>query len=643
MRNVYALLVLYGGLQQAGYAQIPQRIDSLFQYLATHTPTDTHYVRAQNRIARKLIYERADYERADSILALSEKYARALGWSPGLQSSYNFQGLRYFLTDQPEKAVLYFQKATDEAERFNQSKQAVYDFMANVAVAYQKMEKWEAVTRIALKAIRLQEQYGLIPRANSYMLMGSALKQMGQPERGLPYFKKALAIDERAHNTNGIAIAENDLGNVLDDLKQYKQALLHYQRSLKLAQELKFDLLQADALVNIGRMYELLKQPEKGIPFVKQSLAIAKEQQNQESMATAFSALGSIYQTLKNYPEAEQYVRQALALAHQQKRTEKEKSFADQLAEIQAEQANFKEAYTLLVQKNKLMDSAATTRTHAEVQRLIAHYETEKKEQQIKLLRQTNQLRQQKLTAQQLVNNALLAGGVLVLLLGATVLAFLLNRSRLRRLEQEQQLRKQIARDLHDDVGSTLSSISLLSGMTHSLLAQNQADTAQKMVQKIYSDSRQILEAIDEIIWTINPGNDTLERIVLRLKDYAQSLMETRKIAFTFLVDPALEQMPVPMDFRRNVYLIGKEAIFNLVGYSEATEAIIGFEKTQNQLRICIEDNGQSADVEHLSARNGQRSMRQRAEAMGGSLAIQSETGKGTRLVVTALVPALMD
>ncbi|WP_332368720.1 sensor histidine kinase [Spirosoma telluris] len=164
-------------------------------------------------------------------------------------------------------------------------------------------------------------------------------------------------------------------------------------------------------------------------------------------------------------------------------------------------------------------------------------------------------------------------------MLGATLSAWLLNRSRLRRLQETLNLRNQIAQDLHDEVGSTLSSISLLSGHTDTLLSQNRPETAQKMVQKIYTDARQILESIDEIIWTINPGNDSLLRIALRLQEYAQPLMESKAIRFSFVTDPTLDSLLISMEVRRSLFLISKEAINNLVKYSGATEAIVRFDR----------------------------------------------------------------
>lgn len=635
--RIILIVIVFSLACTAAWAQIPNSIDSLQVYLHTHSPTDSNYARALNRTARKLLYERAAYEKADSLLYQSEQLARRIGWWIELIGSYNIQGTRWYLTNDPQKALAYFKKSVEIAETKNRPKQDVYDLTANVAVAYEHLQQWENVIQTSLKAIRIQEQYHLIPRSNAYTATGNALKKQGKAQQALPYFQKALVVAQTYDDKRAVGIAENLLGNLLDDLHQPAEALKHYQQSLRLAEAIGYDLLQADALDNIGRMMNELKRPADGLPFAFKSLRIAEKQQNIQSMASANSTLSLLYQARKDYPKAETYLKAALRLS--QKRDDKEsiQEFTQRLAALFAEQKNYKEAYEFQLSKTNLIDSTAAVRTNVAVQKLITQYETEKKEAQIKLLQQKAQLQEQAAERTRFRNNVWLAGSGMLLLLGAALSAWLLNRSRLRRLRDALTLRQQIAQDLHDEVGSTLSSISLLSGHTDTLLTQNRPgvdtyESAQKMVQKIYTDARQILESIDEIIWTINPGNDSLQRIALRLQEYAQPLMESKNIRFSFGIEQALDTFPISMEVRRSLYLIGKEAISNLVKYSEATEATVRFEKQGGQLQVLIQDNGSGFDPEKPTSRTGQQSMNQRAKAIAGSLDVQSGKGEGTTL-----------
>ncbi|RRB05047.1 tetratricopeptide repeat protein [Larkinella rosea] len=615
-------------------AQVPNSLDSVQVYLKSHTVQDTNYVRALNVLGRELHSgANPDYERADSVLKVSEQLAEKLQYGMGLAKAYTNRASIYYLTGRHQQALDYFQKALKTAETHQLPPRFICGAISNVAAALSKLQQYDKAAEMELRSLKLQEHYNVQPRiAATYGGIGNAFRNMHKPQQALPYYQQALRLMQIENNVRGMSIIENNMGICYDYLKRFDQSLKYYKIALKHAEEVEFELLQADILVNIGLALNLSKRSLEAIPFVERSLAIGRRQENKRSMATAYFNLGRIYEDLKQYKPAEENLKKALALVKELEQSDKITDYTQALADLYGGMKNFQEAYLFQLEKNNRTDSVTSVRTNAEVQRLVAGYETGKKEAQIKILRQQAQLRNEELEQQRFQRNAFLIGGILLLLLGGTVTAWLLNRARLRRLEDSLKLRKQIAHDLHDEVGSTLSSISLLSGHTDELLSQNRPETAQKMVQKIYTDARQILESIDEIIWTINPGNDSLSRIALRLQEYAQPLMESKQIRFSFQIDPALEDTPVSMEVRRSLYMIGKEAINNLIKYSEATQATVRFERKENQLQVLIEDNGRGFDASQFSQRTGQASMKQRAEAMGGELTVQSTPSDGTRI-----------
>jgi two-component system, NarL family, sensor histidine kinase UhpB len=610
--------------------------DSLANYLRTHAPTDTTYVRVMDKVIFTRIYQKADYARADSMARQMVDISTRLGDWFGVVRGYRNRATVSYLTVNYDQALTYFKKTLEAAEQHNLPPLVIYTALGNVATGYEKVGNNEMVFQTALKAIQLQEKYDIKPRAPiPHRLIGGALVKMGKAKEAVPYYREAGIIFRENGDKRGIAIFENQLGDFYNDINQPQNALPHFRESLKMAEDMKFDLLQADALDGLATSARMLNKPDEGLGYAKRALAIAEKQQNKLGICTSYGTMAQLYRTQKDYTNAEIFLKKAVALADENDYKDERKKLVQQMADLFAEQNKYQQAYAFQLQKNNLIDSATTIRTNAEVQRMVSKYETEKKEAQIKLLQQKARLREEETARVQLQNNALLAGAVLLLLLGVAVSAWLLNRSKLRRLQEAQNLRKRIAQDLHDEVGSTLSSISLLSGHTDKLLSDNRPETAQKMVQKIYTDARQILESIDEIIWTINPGNDSLQRIMLRLQEYAQPLMESQNIRFSFETDPTLTDLPISMEVRRNLYLIGKEAINNLVKYSYATQATVRFEYQKGQLLMRIEDNGRGFDTTQVSIRNGQESMNRRAEAMGGSLEVRSAPEQGTRLVLT--------
>ncbi|WP_080055429.1 ATP-binding protein [Spirosoma aerolatum] len=615
-------------------AQVPKSLDSLEIYVKTHPPIDTNFVRATLRLAYELFTKKAAYQRADSLLQGAETLSIKLDYGRGLSNTYTNMGSLYYLTDRPQEALALYQKSLKSAESYTLHPRIITEKTTDVALALNKLKQYDKAVETSLKVIRMEEQYNIQPRnSRTYEIIGLALKNMNKPRQAIAYFQQRLALMKQSSATPyGLAITEHNIGRCYDDLNQEKEAILHYKTALSFIHGTDYELLRSDILGNIGLALQKDKRFQEAKPYLEQSLAMAIKQGNKEAIAPGYFMMGRFYEELKDYKQAEYYMKKALAMANERGDKAIISEYTQGLADLYGGMKDFQQAYVFQLERNQRMDSTTTVRTNAEVQRMVAKYETEKKEARIKLLQQQARFNQQEAERTRFRTNALLIGAALLLLLGGAVSAWLLNRSKLRRLEEAQKLRKQIAHDLHDEVGSTLSSISMLSGHTDALLRQNQPESAQKTVQKIYTDARQILESIDEIIWTINPGNDSLHRIALRLREYAQPLMEAKGIVLHFSADSSLDDYPVSMEVRRNLYLIGKEAINNLIKYSQATQATIRFELQNDQLMVLIEDNGRGFDAAQVSQRTGQNSMKQRASAMGGTLAVQSTLGQGTRL-----------
>jgi signal transduction histidine kinase len=190
-----------------------------------------------------------------------------------------------------------------------------------------------------------------------------------------------------------------------------------------------------------------------------------------------------------------------------------------------------------------------------------------------------------------------------------------------------QTLRNKIASDLHDDVGSTLSSISIFSEMV-----KEQSSEVNPMLEQIGDSSRKMLDAMADIVWTINPENDQFEKIILRMKSFAYELLGAKKIDFEFDADDNVSQLKLPMHTRKNLYLIFKEATNNMVKYSEANKASFSISGNKEKLTMFIRDNGKGFDVNKDSEGNGLKNMKKRAKEIGANLLIESEAGTGTTL-----------
>ena len=211
-----------------------------------------------------------------------------------------------------------------------------------------------------------------------------------------------------------------------------------------------------------------------------------------------------------------------------------------------------------------------------------------------------------------------------------------IQRIRREQEEKRKRIRLKIASDLHDDVGSTLSSISIMSDLLQS--RPDESPSSEEMLRKIGSDARNLLDSMDDIIWSVNPQNDSFQNIVVRIREYAIPLFEPLDVKFSVVVSAGILSLQLPMDKRRNLFLIAKEAINNAAKYSGCTEASIEFFYARSILKMTVSDNGRGFDTSKDYARNGLRNMKFRGEKIGGKVTIRSTIGKGTTVTLVLRV-----
>ena len=194
-----------------------------------------------------------------------------------------------------------------------------------------------------------------------------------------------------------------------------------------------------------------------------------------------------------------------------------------------------------------------------------------------------------------------------------------------------QNIRNKIAQDLHDDIGSTLSSISIISNIA---IREINSDRTKATMIEIKDSSISLMEKMDDIVWSVNPRNDSLENLLLRIKQFATTLFEAKNIDYTITIQENINEVKLPMEWRQHIYLILKEAVNNLVKYSEASLASIRIGYRDSKLEIQLEDNGKGFDTSKPSTGNGLVSMQNRANLMDAELTIGTTLGQGTRMIL---------
>ncbi len=202
----------------------------------------------------------------------------------------------------------------------------------------------------------------------------------------------------------------------------------------------------------------------------------------------------------------------------------------------------------------------------------------------------------------------------------------LLYRYRTDQLLKVERLRMRIASDLHDDVGTNLSSIVVTSQIMERQASLSDQDRLQlKVIESIAAGTQEMMR---DIVWMLNPKNDSLDDLVLKMKEVAARLLQNVHYRFLAPQEKLLEK--VSIEFKRNVFLIFKESLNNIVKHSSAAEVVIEIRQADDRFVLQIRDDGRGFEPDHKGTGTGITSLQRRAAQIGGTMEFVSAEGEGT-------------
>jgi signal transduction histidine kinase/ligand-binding sensor domain-containing protein len=215
-----------------------------------------------------------------------------------------------------------------------------------------------------------------------------------------------------------------------------------------------------------------------------------------------------------------------------------------------------------------------------------------------------------------------------VLAIGALINA--VHHYRLSQSLKVERIRNKIASDLHDEVGSSLTRISI-----YSELLQNNSPEGERLnyLSRISSMSREIVSTMSDIVWSIDNRSDTAGALLMRMKDFANELLQPKNITYDFRVSGINEKAIVDPLIRQNIYLLFKEAINNMAKHAHATNVVIKITNDSKKIKMILSDNGKGFDIAKDFNGNGLKNMERRAKAIQGDL--QFVFHQGTQVIFT--------
>lgn len=541
--------------------------------------------------------------------------------------------------------------------------------LGGMAFAFSLNAKYDSALVFINLAIPWAKKGGDVKRLTlAYINRADANSNNGKYTEALKDCDTAIQYAEKmTGNADALGRIYGIISGIYRDQRDFAAAEVNIDRSIRYFERSNNRRLVAQLYSDKADIYNLMEQPLKALPLLKEAIRIGDSLDDEENLSAYYSALLETYGRLERYDEARQAGLQSLriceetgnemqaaavslnlsrvelkaknpkaAIEHAQKVYPlfmKEKDTlrlqiaANDLAEAYQLLNNSAEAYKYLKISQELGDTLSRRQFSEETARLQTSFEVKEKDKAIQLLNKEKELQNQRLQKQRFM----MTGAAVIALLVLAGAWLLYNRNKMRHRMKELELRNRIAADLHDEVGSSLSSIHMLSQM-----ASQKGGAQQEILVRMSTNARETMDKMGDIVWMIKPGETEAGNLKQRMERFAYEVGISKNIEVALQLDE-LERLRLDMEQRRNIYLIFKEALNNAAKYSEAKKIDISCSGKNRELQLMIKDEGKGFDQTNNGKGNGLDNMSKRAAELGGWLKINSAAGNGT--TVTLAMP----
>jgi two-component system, NarL family, sensor histidine kinase UhpB len=572
--------------------------------------------------------QKDEYEKQADFTVKSLKIYEMLRNDAGTAMALGNLSTVYYSMGQKDKAIEYGKRGLEYRQKTGDIEKISLT-CCNLSQYYIGLNTDEAEKYRQL-CVKYAQQSGIEDRMiHSYITSSLVANSKKNNKEAMEYELKVIELLEKSKSNPRMLARRYIAAAIYNDILKLDSVttLSYYDKSIRIASELNDRSNLKDVYLYLSNYYSRRKNYQEAYNSFKKHILYKDSIIN----ADKDEMLAEIEARYKTEIKDNEISRLNADQKIKQLQIEKQKALlAGNLLEAQK-----KENEIELLSKAKELQELKITQQDEQLEKQILQAKTN--EQQLQLAEKEKQLQERKLKNSGTVRNFILAGIGLLALLGY----FLFNRYQLKRKIQQQDallsVRNNIAQDLHDEIGSTLTSIKILSEVSEKNLYKDRLKTS-SFLQKITEQSTAVQQGISDIVWSVKPENDTLEKMVIRMREYAAHTLESKNIQTVINIDEQVLNKTLDMGRRRDFFLIFKEAINNIAKYADATEVRVALEKNNDKLRMVISDNGKGFDVSRQTSSSGLKNMQARAAALNGLLDIQSTYGKGSEIILT--IPA---
>lgn len=574
--------------------------------------------------------------KADSAIYFTKKgldLAGKLHWTKGIAQCALNLGNNFIYIAKYDSAVYYETRALEPAIALGDSNRIALIYI-NRGAAYTETHQYEKALSDISTAMRIAEQSGNKERqARASQSICELYMYQDKYDLALPWAEKALRLETELGDEMQQGVAEMSVGGLYSVKGKYAEAENFLSRALVRLDKTHRPDMTVECALSLSDVYLKTKRLAEASAILQKALITATQLHLPDRMAIVYASMGSVDMQAKAYASALSSYRKGYEIIEHDTAFQKNKYIClSGMAEANAALGDFKMAFGQLTASNLLKDSVLKKSQDEKMLSLQTGFETERKENEIQLLKKDKAINLAEIKRQRTATFGIIlfAGMLLVIILFAT--GRYRATQKVKRLAEIAALRNNIASDLHDDIGSSLSSIHINSKIALRKTALPGFITDQ--LEKIRASAARTMDGMNDIVWAIHPDNDTLDKIIIRMKEFAAELLEPLNIEYRFAVVMEPKTTSIDISLRKDIYLVYKEAMNNAAKYSQCSSIVISIQQTKHLFELTVTDNGSGFDRAKVIPGNGLKNMEQRAEAVKGLLLVSSDKGTSVRLVI---------
>jgi len=613
--------------------------------------------------------------------------AQQIDFKEGIADAYNGLATNYMNTIEKQKALEYFQKAFDINTEINNLKGQANN-LGNIGMYYYDVGEFSTSLDFLFRSIKifelLNDKTGI---ANQLGAIGNVYSDQKNFIKAIYYDSLALLKFQELGDLDGSASNLGNIGNLYNDLNEPDIAIKYFKLAIDNYRQLNIESGIGRNLLNMSTAYNAKHNYKKSEELLKEAIAIFKNQNDQYALTYGYGNLGNCY--LLNYihhcdldsnllfipgnPKvhlkfAIQYLELGIKMSKEINVLPSIIVFSNQLSDAYNYSGDYINAlkYYKLYATSK--DSVFSIESKENIEKLTTAREVELKNKQIEINRLevlkkrneriyfifgiillllilvfiyrnfTNQKKSN--IALSLLNNKINETNTALAnkneVLSSTLTELKETQEQLIETEKQKEnaiLRSRISQDIHDDISSGLTKISWLTEMVKAKSNESNTNIDYGLIDKINSASKETVSKLGEIIWSTNPDRDNLESLLAYIRNYVTKFLEDTDLQYTIDFPDDLLKTSINPELRRNLFLVLKEALNNIIKYAKAKNITISLQLENQSYKLLVEDDGIGIEQGIINGGgNGLINMRKRMAAIHGKVNIESIIQQGTRI-----------